>query len=67
MAIPPTRMAPPTPPTTPPIMDFELEERPPPLPPLLPPCRSGEMVDVATPVVARTCWVVKTALARVPS
>lgn len=51
-AIPPSRMAPPIPPTTPPIMPFDFEERPVAVPsPPLEDKMEGVVVIVAKPVV----------------
>ena len=53
-AIPPIRMAPPIPPTTP-AMTFLLDVLSPELPPPLPPfCRLGWIVEVASPMVDAT-------------
>ena len=47
-------MAPPTPPTTPPMIDLELDERPELPPPPLPLLSEGAIVEVAKPVVDAT-------------
>ena len=65
MARPPSRIAPPTPPTTPPITDLVLEERPELPDPLLPSWIPGLPEDVADAKAAATTSSVVEVMLRV--